>query len=103
MANINKIPWEIGSILLCTKCGAKFNEPDMAEAIKSEIRKKQKSDETQGKIRVVTTSCLGVCFPEKQTVAFVPVEGKTEIYTVELNKQVSLQEVSALLAKKLSE
>jgi hypothetical protein len=40
MANINKTPWEIGSIFICTKCGAKFNEPNMAEEVKTEIRGK---------------------------------------------------------------
>lgn len=103
MANINKTPWEIGSIFICTKCGAKLNEPNLAEEVKSEIRKKQKADETQGKIRVITSACLGVCYPEKQTIAFMPIDGKTEVFTVELNKQTILQEVTALLEKKLIE
>ena len=102
MANINQIPWEIGSIFICTKCGTKFNEPNMAEELKSEIRKKQKTDETQSKIRVITSGCLGVCYPEKQTIAFMPIEGKTEVYTTELNKQIVLQEVTALITKKLA-
>lgn len=103
MANINKTPWEIGSIFICTKCGGKFNEINMAEEIKTEIRKKQKTDETQGKIRVITSGCLGVCYPEKQTFAFMPVEGKTEVYTAELSKPAILNEISDLLKKKLNE
>lgn len=102
MANINKTPWEIGSIFICTKCGAKFNEPNMAEEVKSEIRKKQKNDETQGKIRVVTSGCLGVCYPEKQTFAFMPTDGKTEVYTSELNKQIVLREIAEFLEKKIT-
>ncbi len=102
MANINQTPWEIGSIFICTKCGAKFNETNMAEEVKSEIRKQQKADETQGKIRVITSACLGVCFPEKQTFAYMPVDGKTEVFTTELNKQSVLQEVRSLLEKKLA-
>ena len=102
MAKINQTPWTAGSIFICTKCGAKLNESNLAEEVKSEIRKKQKADETQEQIRVVTSGCLGVCYPEKQTIAFMPVEGKTEVYTLELNKQNILQEVAALLDKKLA-
>ena len=102
MANINKTPWEIGSIFICTKCGAKFNEPNMAEEVKSEVRKLQKADESQGKIRVIASGCLGVCYPEKQTFAFMPIDGKTEVFTTELNKQSLLHEVRALLEKKMT-
>lgn len=103
MANINKTPWELGSIFICTKCGGKFNESNMAEEVKSAIRKKQKADETQGKIRVITSSCLGVCYPEKQTFTYMPVNGETLIFTTELKKETVLQEVTALLEKKLAE
>jgi|GEM_PF-6839484 len=99
MAKINQTPWEVGSIFICTKCAAKLNQPNLAEEVKTEIRKKQKADETQGKIRVITSGCLGVCYPEKQTIAFMPVEGKTEVYTVELNKQVLIQEVAELIER----
>lgn len=102
MAKINQSAWELGSIFICSKCGTKFNEPNLAEEVKSAIRKKQKVDETQGKIRVITSGCLGICYPEKQTFAFMPIEGKTEVYTTELNKQTVLQEVSELLEKKLT-
>lgn len=102
MAKINKTPWEIGSIFLCTKCGAKYNEPNLAEEVKSEIRKKQKDDETQGKIRVITSACLGICYPEKQAFAFMPTDGKTEVYTTDLNKQVVLQEITELMGKKIN-
>lgn len=101
MANLNQIPWEVGSIFICTKCGGKFNQSTLAEEVKSEIRKKQKTDETQDQIRVITSGCLGVCYPEKQTFIFMPVEGKTEVYTAELNKPVVLQEIAELLDKKL--
>lgn len=102
MANINKTPWEIGSIFICTKCGGKFNNSNLAEEVKTEIRKKQKEEETQTKIRVIPSGCLGVCYPEKQTIGYMPVDGKTEIYTTDLNKEVILQEVSDLIKKKIS-
>ena len=101
MAQLNKLPWEIGTILVCSKCGAKFNEANLADEVKTEIRKIQKAEETLGKIRVVPTMCLGVCYPEKQTIAYVPVDGKTEMMTVELKKEVVLSEVEKLLREKL--
>jgi hypothetical protein len=45
--------------------------------------------------------CLGVCYPEKQTIAFAPVDGKTEIITVDLKKEVVLSEVGKLIHEKL--
>ena len=101
MANLNKTPWEIGSIFLCNKCGAKLNQPNIAEEVKSEIRKIQKADETQGKIRVVVSGCLGVCYPERQTFGFMPVDGKTEMFTTEINKEVILGELKEIISKKI--
>lgn len=100
-AKANKIPWEIGALFICSKCGAKFNQPQMAEEIKSEVRKMQKAEESQGKIRIITSGCLGVCFPEKQTLAFMPVSGATEVYTVELDREAVRQEVLQLLKSKI--
>ena len=102
MANLNKTPWEVGSILLCSKCGAKVNQPTIAEEVKSEIRKIQKADDTQSKIRVVVSGCLGVCYPERQTFGFMPVDGKTEMYTTEINKEVILSELKQIISKKIS-
>lgn len=102
MAQINKTPWEVGSVFVCSKCGAKFNQPDIAETAKSEIRKFQKAEETQGQIRVIVSGCLGVCYPEKQTFTFMPVNGATEVYTTDLNKDTVVQELKKLIADKLS-
>lgn len=100
MANINKSPWEIGAVFICTKCGTKFNQPQLAEEVKSAVRKKQKAEETNGQIRVITSACLGVCYPEKQTFAFMPLEGKTEVYTTEIDKDTLYREVTELLDRK---
>ncbi|MBY0554622.1 (2Fe-2S) ferredoxin domain-containing protein [bacterium] len=102
MANINQTPWKTGSVFICTKCGAKSNQPNLADEVKTEVRKKQKAEETNGEIRVITSACLGVCYPEKQTFAFMPVDGKTEVYTTEINKEVLLNEINELLARKIS-
>jgi predicted metal-binding protein len=101
MADISKVPWEVGSILICSKCGAKFNQPNLSEEVKTEVRKVQKSEGTQGKIRVISTGCLGVCYPEKQTVAFLPINGPTEMYTTALEKEIVLEEVKKLISEKI--
>lgn len=101
MANINKTPWEVGMVLVCTKCGAKFNNPNIAEEVKTEIRKIQKEQETLGKIRVIPSGCLGVCYPEKQTFSYQPIDGKTEVYTTDLNKESVLSEIDNLIKNKL--
>ena len=101
MATPSKAAWEIGSIFICSKCGAKFNQPNLADEVKTEIRKQQKADETQGKIRVIVSACLGVCYPEKQTISYMPLNGATEVYTSELNKETVLEDVRQLLKSKL--
>lgn len=101
MAEINKAPWEIGAIFICTKCGAKYNQPTLAEEVKSAVRKKQKTDETHTQIRVITSACLGVCYPEKQTFAFMPVEGKAEVYTTELDKETLFNDITSFLDGKI--
>ena len=100
MADISKVPWEVGSVLVCSKCGAKFNQPNLAEEVKTEVRKQQKADGTQSKIRVIATGCLGVCYPEKQTIAFLPINGATEMYTTTLDKEVVLAEVKKIVTEK---
>lgn len=101
MANINKTPWTVASVFICTKCGAKYNQPNLAEDVKTAVRKKQRAEETNGQIRVITSACLGVCYPEKQTYAVIPVEGKTELYTTDLNQEVLYQEIVDLIERKL--
>lgn len=101
MAKLNKTPWEVGSLFVCSKCGAKFNQPTLAEEIKTEIRKKQKVQETQTKVRVVVSGCLGVCFPEKQTIAFMPSTGTTEVYTSELMREEIVKDIGELISKKI--
>lgn len=102
MGTLSKTPWEVGSILICSKCGAKFNLPTTAEETKTEVRKWQKASETQDKIRVIVSGCLGVCYPEKQTYTFMPVNGPTEVYTTDLGREILVGEVKALIADKLN-
>jgi hypothetical protein len=101
MASPSKTPWEVGAVFVCSKCGAKFNQPNTAEETKSEIRKWQKAAETQDKIRVIVSGCQGVCYPERQTFSFMPVNGATEVFTTELGKEILVNEVKSLINTKL--
>ncbi|MCC2677583.1 MAG: hypothetical protein K0R29_159 [Pseudobdellovibrio sp.] len=103
MGNPSKTPWELGAVLVCSKCGAKFNQPNSAEETKSEVRKWQKANETQEKIRVIVSGCLGVCYPERQTFSYMPVNGPTEVYTTELGKDLLVTEVKSLISDKISQ
>ena len=95
------VPWEVGSIFICTKCGAKYNQPDLAEELKSAIRKDLKVGDQNSKVRVMTSGCLNVCFPEEQTFSYMPNSGDTEVYTTSLEKQTAYQEISEFLKKKI--
>ena len=96
-----EIPWEIGSLFICTKCGAKYNEDELAENVKKELRKQLKDQDAHKKVRVMTSGCLNVCYPEEQTFAFMPNNGKTEVYTTELKEKKATEDIREFLATKL--
>jgi len=96
-----KTPWEVGALFICTKCGAKFNQPNLAEELKSELRRELKSQEKQTQLRVMPSGCLSVCYPEQQTFAYVPCEGPTEVYTTALEKETALKDISEFIKTKV--
>lgn len=95
------VPWEVGSLFICTKCGAKFDQPTLAEEVKNDLRKDLKTRDQTQKIRVMTSGCLNVCYPEEQTFAFMPNNGPTEVYTTRLDKQMAFSGIQEFLKKKL--
>ncbi len=101
MAKKYSTPWEVGSLFICTKCGAKFNQPDLAEELKSSLRKDLKSRDENKKIRVMTSGCLNVCYPEEQTFAFMPIDGKTEVFTSELNEKQAYETIRKFIQQKI--
>ncbi len=94
-------PWEVGSLFICNKCGVKFNEPDLAEDVKKALRKELKDQDSHKKIRVMTSGCLNVCFPEEQTFAFMPNSGETEVYTTVLDSKKAIEEIGKVIRKKI--
>ena len=96
------VPWEIGSLFICTKCGAKYNQPELAEELKSALRKDLKGRDENSKVRVMTSGCLNICYPEEQTFVFMPKSGDTEVYTSTLDKQIAYDEIKEFLKTKMT-
>ncbi len=82
----NKLKYSIGGLFLCTKCGLSFSDENFAEKLKSELRTDLKNDSSdQLKIRVMTSSCLGVCEKGQQAFIYKPNDASTEVYTFDPN------------------
>ncbi|MBC7421614.1 MAG: (2Fe-2S) ferredoxin domain-containing protein [Bdellovibrio sp.] len=96
-----QVPWEVGSLFICTKCGAKYNEPELAENVKKQIRKDLKEQDANKKVRVITSGCLNICYPEEQTFAFMPSRGETEVYTTKLDDKEAYEDITKFLKKKI--
>ncbi len=94
-------PWSIGSMFICDKCGASFDEPKMAEKLKSELRSHLKETDDNKKIRVMVTGCLSVCNKGEQTIMYQPRLGKTEILTIDNNFKANLVELKRFIAEKI--
>lgn len=63
--------WESAVIMICKNCGKQFKDQKAQEApeqIKSELKAKAKA-EFGKQVRVITTSCLGVCPEDKIAIA----------------------------------
>ena len=82
-----------GSLFICSKCGKKFDEPERAEVLKTDLRAELAKDGSHKKVRVMVGSCLGVCEDGLQTFAYYPHEGKAEVYTTENNFDTSKSEI----------
>lgn len=85
-----EIPWSKGVLLVCQKCGKNFLEPFSGDDLRSNLKKNFKANGLSPAIRVVASSCLDVCIPEEQAVAFCPVNGPTQVVTF-LGKDIENQ------------
>lgn len=75
-----KVAWEKGALLICTKCGKTMDElnlqdPEPAETLKKHLKQEMKNKGLSEKIRVMTSSCLDICIPQAQAVCYVPQGG----------------------------
>ena len=96
-------PWSVGSLLICDKCGAEFEQTKMADKLKQELRIHLKEKDEHKKIRVMVTGCLNICSKEEQAVMYQPNFGKTEIFTIGNDFKSNAAELKQILAAKLKQ
>lgn len=71
------------SLFVCSKCGKDFSEPDNAENLKTSLRSELKNENKDHlKIRVMVSSCLGVCEKGEQAFGYYPNKGELELYSI---------------------
>ena len=98
---IHEVPWAVGSMLICNKCGKSFDQPDQADQLKSNLRGFLKENDDHKQIRVMISGCLNVCDKEAQAICYQPNQGSTEVFTVDKNFDKSLKELKTFLQNKL--
>ena len=96
-----EIPWTVGSVFICNKCGVAFEKPEQAESLKKDLRIYLKQKEAHQKIRVMVGGCLNICEKEEQAVMYQPVQGETQVFTVDKNYETSLADLKNILDKEL--
>lgn len=89
-----------GSLFICSKCGVSFDQPEQAEKLKTSLRGKLRETGKQTEVRVMVSSCLGVCIDEEQAFGYYPNEGKLELYTTSKDFNIAEQEILDFIHKK---
>lgn len=75
--------FSLGSLYICSKCGRDFDAPENAENLKNSLRSELKNESKDHlKIRVMVSSCLGVCESGEQAIGYFPNQGPMELHTV---------------------
>jgi hypothetical protein len=76
-------PWQDGAFFICTKCGRRDDgqkgQSDFAENAKKEFKGRMKDLGLGKNVRVMTSSCLSLCPPDRQVAAFCPSSGEMEL------------------------
>ncbi|MFN8791411.1 MAG: hypothetical protein ACK5Y2_08160 [Bdellovibrionales bacterium] len=67
--------WTQGAVWFCTKC---FKETTVAEDMKSDLKNHLREMGRAKDLRVMTSSCLGICPEKAQAMVILPVQGKPE-------------------------
>lgn len=75
------IPWNHGVMLICQKCGKAFDSQFSGDELRSNLKKSFKEQGLSPDIRVVASTCLDICEPNEQAVAFCPNNGPTTVMT----------------------
>ena len=98
------VPFSIGSLYICSKCGKSFDDPERAEKLKSDLRAELKDlngENANKKIRVIVSGCLNICEDGEQTFAYYPNKGPVEIYTTSDDYKESKKDILDLLKNKI--
>ena len=72
--------WKKTGVWICTKC---FKETDIAEVLKSDFKTKLKALGLSKEIRVMTSSCLGVCPENKQAIFVQELGSQPAVYAID--------------------
>lgn len=72
--------WKKTGVWICTKC---FKNTSVAEDLKSEFKTKLKDMGLSKEIRVMTSSCLGLCPENKQAVFVQKLNQNPEAYAID--------------------
>jgi hypothetical protein len=72
--------WKKTGVWICTKC---FKNSSIAEDLKGEFKTKLKDVGLSKQIRVMTSSCLGVCPEKKQAVYVQKLGSAPEVYAID--------------------
>lgn len=79
-----KPKFSMGSLFVCSKCGQDFSDTEKAESLKTNLRSKLKNESNDHlKVRVMVSSCLGVCEKGKQAFGYYPNEGSLELFSAD--------------------
>jgi len=98
------VPFSVGSLYICTKCGKSFGDPDRADKLKSDLRSELKDldgENANKKIRVMVGGCANICEDGEQTVSYYPNNGEVEIYTTSDDFKESKKEIFAFIKEKM--
>lgn len=79
----HETPWNQGLFLICQKCGTAVEKPALHEELRVDLRNYLRGRELGQEIRVISSGCLSICDKQKQTVAYAPKEGSTEVVSFE--------------------
>lgn len=79
----HEAPWNQGLFLICQKCGVAIEKPSLHEELRVELRDHLRKNDKIKEVRVISSGCLSICDKQKQTVAFSPKNGATEVLSFE--------------------
>lgn len=93
--------WTSSALWICTKCEKSFKTPwsgelPYSEDLKGFLKKELKSLGQDGGIRVMTSSCLGVCPTGEQAICVVPLGSEAQAF-VYPPEDINFKEIGAWL------